>query len=444
MTKLFKFIFALFFLFISQSILAEDRYFKWFDPKTQLRVRINIDNYELEGELETGDWEKRGKIMLDSGILNHTPSKIKNDFFFFDNGNRIRFTIDGTGHVFDYLPLKMELIRIDNTFHSGYNYESTKFIRNSLLYSIGGKGFWKYSSTITYFDEKLREWEILRPQNNGPMSTSQGYQGYDSIEDVYYSGGTHLDSFLEDQQEEFVDDLFKFNFKSNNWDFLGKVNPQLPFRNKNMLIWTGHLFLHFENSNIYIIDPLINEVRVFKDYAKVYGSFKDYIFYKDTILGFVEKSSGFRVKIPISEISKNSIYWGEFYSSNNFLSWYYLGLILIIFLLGFFGWRYKHSLKNNNLNYTKLERKLLNELLSLKPDEYLTTHDINVILDATDKSQENQRRIRFNVIGQINNKLRLKLGCENAIYRKSLQEDKRLTIYSLDPQIVSELRKLLR
>ena len=444
MTKQFKFIFALFFLFISQSILAEDRYFKWFDPKTQLRVRINIDNYELEGESETGDWEKRGKIMLDSGILNHTPSKIKNDFFFFDNGNRIRFTIDGSGHVFDYLPLKMELIRIDNTFHSGYNYESTKFIRNSLLYSVGGKGFWNYNSIITYFDENLREWEILRPQNNGPVSTNQGYQGYDSIEDVYYSGGSHLDNFLEDQQVELVDDLFKFNFKSNNWEFLGKINPKLPFRNKNVLIWTGHLFLHFENSDIYIIDPLINEVRVFKDYAKAYDSFKDYIFYEDTILGFVENSSGPRVKIPISEISKNSTYWGEFYSSNNFLSWYYLGTILIIFMLGFFGWRYKHSLKNSNLNYTKLERKLLNELLSLKQDEYLTTHDINVILDATDKSQENQRRIRFNVIGQINNKSRSMLGCENAIYRKSLQEDKRLTIYALDPQIVSELRKLLR
>lgn len=91
-----------------------------------------------------------------------------------------------------------------------------------------------------------------------------------------------------------------------------------------------------------------------------------------------------------------------------------------------------------------MERKLLNELLLLKSDEYLTTHDINEILEAADKSQENQRRIRFNVISQINNKLRSKLGSENGIYRKPLQEDKRLTIYALDPQIVSELRKLLR
>lgn len=320
MTKQFKFIFTLFLLFFSHGILAEDRYFKWIDPKTQLRVRINIDNYELEGESETGSWEKRGKILLDVSILNHTPSKIKNDFFFFDNGNRVRFTIDGSGHVFDYLPLKMELIRIDNTFHSGYNYQSTKFIRNNLLYSIGGKGFWNYNSIITYFDENLREWEILRPQNNGPESTSQGYQGYDSIEDVYYSGGSHIDNFLEDQQVNLVDDLFKFNFKSNNWEFLGKVNPQLPFRNKSMLIWTGNLFLHFENSNIYIINPLTNEVRVFKDYAKAYVPFKDYILNKDTIVGFVEKNSGSRVKISISEISKKSTYLGEFYSSNNFRS----------------------------------------------------------------------------------------------------------------------------
>jgi hypothetical protein len=441
MTKQFKFIFALFFLFISQSIHSKDRYFKWLDPKTQLHVRINIETYELEGESETGNWQNRGKIILNTAIFNHIPPEIKNNFFFFDNGNRIRFTIDGSGHVFDYLPLKKELIRVDNTFHSGYNYQSNKFIRDGLIYSIGGEGFWNYSSSITYFDEKLREWEILRPQNNGPLTTSQGYQGYDSREDVYYSGASPIVSFLEDQKVDFVDDLFKFNFKSNNWEFLGKINPQLPFRKKTTVIWTGHLFLHFENSTIYIINPLINEVRVFKDYAKSYDSFKEYIVYKDTIVGFLAKNSGARVKIPIIEISKKSTYWGEFYSSANFLSWYYLGAILII---GLFVWRYKYLSKNSNLNYTKLERKLLNELLSLKPDEYLTTHDINEILDTTDKSQENQRRIRFNVIGQINNKLRSKLGSEKGIDRKPHAGDKRLMVYALDPQIVSDLRKLLR
>lgn len=444
MDKRFKFIFALFFLFISNSILADDRYFKWLDPKTQLRVRINIDTYELASESKTGKWENRGKIMLDSSILNHTPPKIKNDFFFFDNGNRVRFTIDGSGHVFDYLPLKMELIRIDNTFHSGYNYQSNKFIRNSLIYSIGGKGFWNYNSTITFFDEKLREWEILRPQNRGPLTTNQGYQGYDSREDVYYSGASHIVSFLEDQQVNQADDLFKFNFESNDWECLGKINPQLPFRNKNILIWTGHLFLHFETPNIYIIDPLINEVRVYKDYAKAYVSFKDYVVYNDTIIGFVEGNSGPRVKIPILEISKNSKYWGKFYSSGNFLSWYYLAAVFIVVIIGFFVWMYRHSLKKSGLDYSKMERKLLNKLLSLKPDEYLTTNDINEILDATNKSQENQRRIRFNVIGQINNKLRSRFACQNGIDRKPFPEDKRLTVYVLDPQIVGELRKLLR
>jgi hypothetical protein len=180
-----------------------------------LPVRINIETHELEGELGIGNWENRGKIILDSAIFNHTPPKIKNDFFLFDNGNRIRFTIDGSGQVFDYLPLKKELIRVDNTFHSGYNYLSSKFIRNGLLYSIGGEGFWNYSSSITFFDEKLREWEILRTQNNGPLTTSQGYQGYDSKEDVYYSGASPIANFLEDQKVDFVDDLFKFNFKSS-------------------------------------------------------------------------------------------------------------------------------------------------------------------------------------------------------------------------------------
>jgi hypothetical protein len=105
--------------------------------------------------------------------------------------------------------------------------------------------------------------------------------------------------------------------------------------------------------------------------------------------------------------------------------------------------RYKQTQINKNLNFTETERKLLKTLLSLKADEYLTTQDINTILDAEDKSQENQRRIRFNVITQLNNKLKFKLACEKGIDRRSLPEDKRLMIYVLDPQISAELKKLL-
>ena len=197
MIRVFSTLLLLFLLGISQYGFGVNRYFTWVDPQTKLRVRIDLDNFELYREDGSNHWLNQGKIKLDTDILNYLPQLVNNNFFFYDNGNRIRITIQGTGQVYEYSPLKKELIRIDKTFHSGFNFGSNLFIRNNTLYSIGGEGFWNYSPTITYFDEKIKEWEILRSKNSGTTPIVDGYQGYYSKGDVYYSGGSGLKNYLE-------------------------------------------------------------------------------------------------------------------------------------------------------------------------------------------------------------------------------------------------------
>jgi hypothetical protein len=443
MLKYFKLFFGIILLFGYTDVFAADRYLTWFDPKTQLRARINLETYELLTEIESKGWLNEGKIKLDTSILNNIPSRIKNNYFLFDNGNRVRFTIDGTGRVYDYFPLKKEFVRVDNTYYSGYNFNSNKFVRNGILYSIGGIGFWNYSPNITYFDEKMKEWEIFRPINKIPIPMVHGYQGYDSKQDVYYSGGSEISEYLEDQKIKISDELFVFDFKKNKWDFLGKLNPELPLKQPEKIIWTGHFFLHFYNSDIFVINPQTNEVHQYKSTNKslIYGYLNHVN--KDTITIFWDENGGPVQKISISEIRSKSTYWGEFYSSGISSLWYYGGLSLFLGIGSLFGWRQNRFNKNKALSFSELERKLLLKLLELRKDEFLTTHDINDILETNDKTQDNQRKIRFKVIGELNNKLRLKFGCENGIDRKTLPEDKRLTVYVLDQQIVSGLRILL-
>jgi hypothetical protein len=161
-------------------------------------------------------------------------------------------------------------------------------------------------------------------------------------------------------------------------------------------------------------------------------------------VAYVESGGSATLKISISEINQKATYWGEFYYSGIPSYWYYLAVVSpFILILLFFVWRHKKAQNNKSLNFTSIENKLLTKLLSLQPDDYLTTNDINTILEADDKSQENQRRIRFNVIGQLNTKLKLKIGNENGIVRKSLPEDKRLTIYVLDQGIIGDLKRIL-
>jgi hypothetical protein len=429
---------------LSQQALGVERYFMWVDPQTKLRARINTDTYELLKEKEIGIWKNEGKVKLDPEILNRVPTHFNNYSFIVENGEKILFQIIGTGQVYEFEPLKNELKRIDNTFHSGFNFTSNQFVRDGILYSIGGEGFWSYNSTITYFSEKLKEWEILRPKNKGPIAITNGYQGYSSKEDVYYSGGSKYGNFLEKEDYSYQTDFYRFDFKKNEWQILGKLNNDLLNEKSYDIIWNGELFLHFIKKTVYIINPSKNEVYLYQDNTKDLNSGLDHFIDQDTLILFKAENEGPILKLSISEIQKKATYVGTLYTTGIQWYWYYLGLLMIIIIMTILKWQRKGELMEiDNLIFNTLEMKLLNKLMELNTNEYLNTHEINDILGSTDKTQENQRKIRFNIIGQINKKLKSKYNWENAIERKPLPEDKRLTIYKLDPVVLVELKRVL-
>ena len=441
MIQYVKLIFVVVFLLFSKNSFAEDRYFTWFDPETHFRTRINLETYELQSESDSEGWLNKGKIKLDPGIFNRFPAELLNHYFFFDNGNRIRITVDGTGYVFDYYPLKKELKRVDDTLFSGYNFHSNKFVRKGIVYSIGGEGFWHHNSSITYFDDTIKEWEIVRPKNKGPLAILGGYQAYNSKLDVYYSGGSLINHFLQDEKLEILDEFYLFDFKTNQWEYQGDLNPNLPF-NKNVdIIWAGNCFLHFSGGNIYIINPQTNEVFLYKNPLKSYLFGNAQYVTKDTVINFGDK--GLIQKISISEIRNQSTYWGEFYSTKSKLTWYYFGLAFISCLGIFLWWRQKRIVKNQALIFNDLEKKLLKKLLEFNSEEHLNTHELNDILEITNKSQDNQRKIRVTFINELNKKLELKFNIEDGIEKKSIQEDKRLTVYVLNQQIRTKVKNLL-
>ena len=117
---------------------------------------------------------------------------------------------------------------------------------------------------------------------------------------------------------------------------------------------------------------------------------------------------------------------------------------MIIIIMTILKWKRKgEAMEVDELLFNTLERKLLDRLLELKPNEFLNAHEINDILESKDKTQENQRKIRFNIISQINKKLKSKYNWDNAIKREALPEDKRLTVYMLDPELKAELKDLI-
>ena len=442
MIKYYKIIFVCILLLSGKDLVAEDRYLSWIEPKSQNRSKINLRTQELLVEKVSNGWLNEGKIILDTSVLVHLPREVKSDYFVFDNGEKIRFTIDGTGLVFDYYIRKKELIRVDNTYHSGYNYFSSKFLRKGIIYSAGGVGFWNYSSAISYFDDQLKEWEILKPKNEIHIPISSGYNGYNKKLDVFYTGGSRVTKYLENLVHEYSDDLYRFDFKTNSWKLLGKLNPDLPFKKYEQFFWTGEIFLHTDNGNVYLIDPQLNEVRFSKNSKIIDYVGVDQFIYNDTLKFFLEKNGGNSIKMSISELKRNSTYWGTFYNKGISKNWYYLIAILIVGIVSFLWWKKKHRIQNSIVDFTITERKLLEIFLELNDEEFISTNDVNDILGTSNKSLDNQRRIRVNLINDLNKKLNQNFSVENAIERMSLTEDKRLTSYRLNNQIRIELLHL--
>jgi hypothetical protein len=121
-----------------------------------------------------------------------------------------------------------------------------------------------------------------------------------------------------------------------------------------------------------------------------------------------------------------------------------MGLLILTIPLFFY---YRKKSKNNNgidFVFSDLEKKLLLKLIQLKPEDHLTTNDINDILETNNKTQENQRRIRFNVISEINKKIENSFGVKDGIERTSLPEDKRLTVYKLNQEVINKIENLLQ
>lgn len=408
-----------------------------------MRVRIDLDNYDLYRELSAGGWVNEGKIDVNPADLKDLTPSINNHYFFYDKGERIRLTLDGTGQIFDFIPASKKLSRLDRTIHSGFNFGAQRFIREGVVHSFGGTGFWSFSQALTYYDEKTAEWQLLRPRNLGPLSIYNGYQGYSAKSDMFYSGGSEFYQFLDRLDIEYSDEFYAFDFKTHQWVLLGDINADLPYKKLREIIWTGNYFIHFANDKLYTIDPAKNKVYEYHDPNKVLqGGYMNYS-KGDTVFTYWHINDGPVVKFSVSEILAKSEFVGPFYTPKTNRWFYVLGLGIVFVVFGAYLWIKKSKKTQVSLFFNSLEIKLLRALMHQDVSSPLSTNEINDILELSDKSLENQRRIRMNIINQVNQKIALFFQVEKAIERIASHEDKRLILHKLNPEVVKHIKDYL-
>ncbi len=419
---------------------AQEKHIEWLPARQNLRLRINLSKRLLEKEVGVDQWQAMRPIQIseqDREVL--STKNYRADHFTF-NAPWMRFAVQGTGIVFDFNPLSGQIIRIDRTLHSGYNFSAIRFVRNMKIFSIGGEGFWSYNKHITYFDDQTsKEWELFRPKNKGPEHISDGFQGYSANTDIFYSGGSNNKNFLEDEKIDFERDFYQFDFKTKTWDLLGKISDKIPLAKYRQIYWTGKHFVQLATDRLYIIDPAKNEVYMYKDNATYFESSGNHFVNGDTIKYYHFQHRGPLTSIPVLALLNKSTYEGPFYLTD--YSPYYYGFAALVSIMVIIMFIYKTKRKLEP-SFDAMERKLLNALI-VAGESSISTNELNDILDCSQKSQENQRRIRFMIIKQVNEKLAFYYNIKNAIERTASTEDKRLITYRLKKGVKDKIKAIL-
>lgn len=429
------------FFSLSKGILLKVNYFEYYNMSNGLRHRIDLKTHELRIEIGPNSWKKIGKVSFSDSIFKDLTTTFNSNFFFLKKEPGVYFTIVGSGMVFLLDTVKLNMVRIDHTYNRGYNYSSYQFVRKDTIYSAGGYGFWNFNSLVTYYSKSEYEWDLVTPDGKGPETILAGFQGYDPIHDIYFSGCSEKPPVKSNLSRIFSNYFYCFNFKTNTWEFLGEKNPKIPFPAGNDVYFNGHYFIFWASQNLYILDPTKNEAHVYNDGKTYFTTDGNYWIRGDSIRYYWQYG-----QIPhfinLKYVLKYSKYIGPFYSKGYSLTQYILiiaSVFSVLFLIYILIKRKKNV--SNPILFDSDEKKLLNAFFIKGEGNFLTTQELNTILNLDSKSLENQRKLRLAILTGLNFKIQNHFQIENAINRQNSAEDKRLNIYNLKKEAFLILSK---
>jgi hypothetical protein len=413
--------------------------FQWVNPKSTLRERIELNSFIRAKEDSLGNWVDQGFV---KSTLNFSDDKQivleKINHFNLNNGEKVWFTNNGSQRVFSYSLADNTFKRIDKSTYAGYNFNATQFIRKDTLYSAGGYGFWHYSNVLTYFVESKGEWEIIRTDGSAPKTILGGYQGYDAHKDILYSGASEEETLGRHVEKGFGDKLYKFDFKTYRWVYLGELNSALPYQTQREIFWTGTYFLQWAKDKLFIIDPNANKVYVYEDNKQYFQNNAQYFAKGDTVICYWDRKTNTN-KFSVAELLHKSKPIGAFYHESN-TGIYVMATVALSLFIGI-GYVYRNKIRGLKIQsiLQKQELDLLNALLQLEEGAYLNSNELNDLLGLHGKSLESQRKIRMNVINQVKHKIKKRFNISEAIQRIDDPSDKRLKLYYLKQEALKAL-----
>jgi hypothetical protein len=408
----------------------------------------------------------------------------------------------GTGRIYqlDTSQRSYRWQRIDDTYYSGYNFNSIGFRLDSIFYSFGGQGFWITNGTLRSYNVFSRQWDAIQLSDNIHWRKNKdGFFFLDTANKTLTLNAIPTPSaemLKNGNAEQRKEGLYRLNVKAGDWTRVGRMSDT-PHVIVATLPW-GLLDDNFGVLDLvnnrycklsYQIRSKINAIFSSNNYAdRAIASFAiDSVFYMgdqfhpyDSLV--ISRADLIDTGIPVYTPMETPGLLDDI-EAESFL------LVFLGFLSSFLGLLLykakkaqptlaiereytpagqplsapndslkavaapkseKHPTSFRSTRILELleerERSLLEFLFNHSADERLTSIDeINKVTGVRHRSVEVQKRMRSDLIGSINQKLSIITRDKKPVVDKQRSEfDKRSFEYFIHPAHMELVEKIIR
>ena len=474
--RIFKLFFFFLFLLFAGPVSAQIA--KWIHPKSGNIYQINFETKEFFENKDGAQWNKIADLNfqdiksydLISGNRHYQEIPIP--------GSSVSYLlVSCTGQVYQLDRKNWVLKRIDQTFYRGANCAAIKFLRNGVLYSFGGYGFWQSSNVLTKYDPINKEWISIGVKGDVPVAIYYGISVYLSSRDVFITmGNLKVNDSRMYESAVFDWNIYEYGFKDHDFKKVGTIHLEelKKYLEKDLyrnFLFNGRYFILIDKSiqvyrynSMIIIDLFDN----FKTYhwlnsgrLPVTGNndnFSDQeIHYKgkDSLAwssNFSTKNSTInkatQYTISINDVIADSEYLGKLTDEPWYMEFFKvimlsLGVLTSLFLVFIVGNLKRNRLRRKLKNILgENEQKFLDFLLLNYNQGYVNGHQLIVFFGRHKSAPESQRQFRSKLIDNFTKSLSLIFQDKNILDIQQDEKDQRMLNYRLNSKIYKILSKL--
>ena len=395
-------------------------------------LSIDLDNFEKTyTDLYYGN-----QVGQDEGRLGSVTLRMQDTLYF----------INGSGGLVHMI--KNDTVRrVDKSFDHQMQHGACWFEHNNTAFSYGGYGFWSNRDFFTYYDSKQDEWEVYHPINSKkiPRGTSNS-QFIKEANEFHFFGGTFIDP--HNRRERIMNnEVWTFNFSSNEWRYLGQHEAldefikKVSYKNYLLLIEMNQIIrIDVKNNKktTYQHSPISAQQTAFRSMHYAKGKF--YIVMGNitgTYLLIVEEKDFFGDIIEEKKFYKNQAYWlkqgGVFFLIMSLI------LLTLWFLKKKFVDRNKIKLLDNGLRYhlkfTEFDQESMAIIRLLLSEKEVSSSKILQIVEKEQYSAAHNERIKVQKINDINIKVATLLGIkDDLITNFKSSQDRRIRLYKISKE----------